>query len=197
MLPADHDDRHVAGAYGAHGTDHVDRGNVVQVAVDQQHVVAVMAETVDQVPAGEEEGALETCEESRSWMGWEARRAAGQQGNVGRNTHATTTRKLKRIDGEEPSERSGGMPGRTIAIPLNVAQRRSATGLSTEHVDNWPAGRGAPAPARHCIGAPKNEAADQTYGDQGGCPHVTGMPEYGSSMYGPAAPNHPPTVDES
>ncbi|MNN25338.1 hypothetical protein D3C81_1388090 [compost metagenome] len=167
MLPADHDDRHVAGPHGAHGTDHVDRGDVVQVAVDQQHVVAVMAEAVDQVPAGKEEGALETRKGEQVLDGVEAGRTAGQQGDVGRNTHATTTRKLKRIDGEEPSERSGGMPGRTIVIPLNVGPLGTGSGLSTERVDNWQAAAGTPAPARHCIGAPKNEAGQPAYGDRG------------------------------
>jgi hypothetical protein len=59
-VAGEYHDRHVAVAYGTYGANDIDGGDIGQLAIDQEHVMAVMTQTVDQVAPGPEGVALVT-----------------------------------------------------------------------------------------------------------------------------------------
>jgi len=92
-LAGEDHDRHIAVAHGANCADDIDGRDIGQLAVDQEHVMAVMAQTVDQVAPRPEDAALITRNGEKLLKGMKRRRAAGKQGDILLDIHTTLSRK--------------------------------------------------------------------------------------------------------
>ncbi|SOY64268.1 hypothetical protein CBM2589_A70372 [Cupriavidus taiwanensis] len=78
------DDRHIARARAAHRAHHLERRQVGQGIVDQQHVVQLLADAVDQLAAGLEHAATEAGALQQFGHGTELGRKAHEQRNIHR-----------------------------------------------------------------------------------------------------------------